>query len=127
LVYNVGRIILTKRTKKESKMNTSSQVFEQSIRKVKKAVLQAFEDEDVSIILFGSRARGNAHHTSDIDIGILLPGNYGRKKLTALRAELEDMNIPYTVDLVDLSVVSEEFRKQVLDEGEVWKDSTSLK
>ncbi|WP_407355119.1 type VII toxin-antitoxin system MntA family adenylyltransferase antitoxin [Methanolobus sp. WCC5] len=108
-------------------MNTSSQVFEQSIRKVKKAVLQAFEDEDVSIILFGSRARGNAHHTSDIDIGILLPGNYGRKKLTALRAELEDMNIPYTVDLVDLSVVSEEFRKQVLDEGEVWKDSTSLK
>lgn len=108
-------------------MTAYSQVFEQSIRKVKKAVLHAFEDEDVSIILFGSRARGNAHQTSDIDIGILHNGSYDRKRLTALRTELEEMNIPYTVDLVDLSVVSQEFRQKVFDEGEVWKGSTSLK
>ena len=108
-------------------MNNSPSIFETSIRKVKVAVLQAFEDEDVKIVLFGSRARGNAHCTSDIDIGILAHSSYDRKKITALRADLEEMNIPYTVDLVDLSAVSEEFRKKVLDEGDIWKDSTSCK
>ncbi|MDK2825235.1 hypothetical protein SAMN04488589_2136 [Methanolobus vulcani] len=102
-----------------------SEVFETSIQKVKAAVLQAFENEDVKIFLFGSRAKGNAHSTSDIDIGILPSGFFDRKKLTALRAELEEMNIPYTVDLVDLSTVSEDFRQQVLNEGEVWKGKGS--
>ncbi|SFM70424.1 type VII toxin-antitoxin system MntA family adenylyltransferase antitoxin [Methanolobus profundi] len=104
-----------------------SQVFETSIRKVKAAVLQTFEDDDVKIVLFGSRARGNAHCTSDIDIGILPQDSCDRKKITALRADLEEMNIPYTVDLVDLSTVSGDFRQKVLDEGEVWKDSISCK
>jgi hypothetical protein len=36
------------------------------------------------------------------------------------------MNIPYTVDLVDLSTVSEDFRQQVLNEGEVWKGKGSV-
>lgn len=105
-------------------MPGNSKIFEMSIRKVKTSVLKAFENEDVRIILFGSRARGNAHCTSDIDIGILPCDDYDRKKLTALRVEFEEMNIPYTVDLVDLSAVSEDFRKKVLDEGEVWKDNT---
>ncbi|WMW21634.1 nucleotidyltransferase domain-containing protein [Methanolobus mangrovi] len=104
-----------------------SEVFEKSIRKVKAEVLEAFQNEDVRIVLFGSRARGNAHCTSDIDIGILPLGKYDRKKLTALRAKFEEMNIPYTVDLVDLSTVSGEFRQKVLDEGEVWKDTTNCK
>ncbi|MBN2110409.1 MAG: nucleotidyltransferase domain-containing protein [Methanosarcinaceae archaeon] len=108
-------------------MPDKSQIFEQSLLKVKAAILKAFEAEDVRIVLFGSRARGNAHRTSDIDIGILPYGKYDRKKITALRAELEEMNIPYNVDLVDLSAVSEDFRQQVLDEGEVWKESTSCK
>lgn len=108
-------------------MKSTSSVFEASIRKVKAAVVQAFKGEDVRIILFGSRARGNAHCTSDIDIGILPSGKCDRKKITALRADLEEMNIPYTVDLVDLSIVSEDFRQKVLDEGEVWKDSLNCK
>jgi Nucleotidyltransferase domain. len=108
-------------------MNHLSSVFENSIRKVKAEVLEAFQNEDVRIVLFGSRARGNAHCTSDIDIGVLPLGKYDRKKLTALRAKFEEMNIPYTVDLVDLSTVSGEFRQKVLDEGEVWKDSTKCK
>ncbi|WP_321429912.1 nucleotidyltransferase domain-containing protein [uncultured Methanolobus sp.] len=103
-----------------------SSVFETSIQKVKAAVLQAFENDDVSIFLFGSRARGNAHSTSDIDIGVLPSGCFDRKKITALRAELEEMNIPYTVDLVDLSTVTEDFRQQVLNEGEIWKGKGSI-
>ena len=107
-------------------MPESSEVFDISLKKVKKAVLQAFENEDIKIFLFGSRARGNAHSTSDIDIGIMPSGSFDRKKITALRAELEEMNIPYSVDLVDLSTVSEDFRQQVLNEGEVWKEKGSV-
>nr|WP_321497040.1 nucleotidyltransferase domain-containing protein [uncultured Methanolobus sp.] len=106
-------------------MPESSEVFDISLKKVKTAVLQAFENEDINIFLFGSRARGNAHSTSDIDIGIMPSGSFDRKKITALRAELEEMNIPYSVDLVDLSTVSEDFRQQVLNEGEVWKEKGS--
>jgi predicted nucleotidyltransferase len=103
-------------------------VFETSIRKVKAAVLRAFaDDNDVRIVLFGSRARGNAHCTSDIDIGILPQDRCDRKKITLLREELEEMNIPYNVDLVDLSTVSMDFRQKVLDEGEVWKESINWK
>ncbi|MBP1909623.1 type VII toxin-antitoxin system MntA family adenylyltransferase antitoxin [Methanolobus bombayensis] len=105
--------------------HVSSSVFKTSIQKVKAAVLQAFENEDVQIFLFGSRAKGNAHRTSDIDIGILPTGCFDRKIITALRAELEEMNIPYNVDLVDLSTVSEDFRQQVLNEGEIWKGKGS--
>ncbi len=108
-------------------MSDSTEVFEQSIKNVKTAVLKAFEDDDVKIVMFGSRARGNAHSTSDIDIGILPLGEYDRSKLPILRTELEDMNIPYTVDLVDLSEVSGEFRQKVLDEGEILDRSYKLK
>lgn len=106
-------------------MHDSSEVFEVSIKKVRAAVLKAFEHDDVMVILFGSRARGNAHSTSDIDIGILASGKCDRKKVASLKTELEDMNVPYTVDLVDLSVVSDDFRQKVLAEGEVWKENTS--
>lgn len=106
-------------------MNNSSSVFDQSLRKVKHAVLKAFENDNVMIVLFGSRARGNAHRTSDIDIGILPSDEYDRDKIASLRAEFEEMNIPYTVDLVNLSGVSGDFRQKVLAEGEIWKESTN--
>ncbi|MEZ5335666.1 MAG: nucleotidyltransferase domain-containing protein [Methanolobus sp.] len=108
-------------------MHEKSEVLEVSIRKVKKAVIKAFEHDDVLIVLFGSRARGNAHSTSDIDIGILPSGKCDRKKVAALKEEFEEMNIPYTVDLVNLATVSDDFRQKVLAEGDIWKESTNLK
>jgi hypothetical protein len=36
--------------------------------------------------------------------------------------KIENSNIPYKVDVVDLSQVSESFRKQILKEGKIlWK------
>ncbi|MDW7732622.1 MAG: nucleotidyltransferase domain-containing protein [Methanolobus sp.] len=103
-------------------MPENSSVFESSLKQVKEAVLEAFAYEDVRVILFGSRARGDSGRTSDIDVGILPRGPYNRRKLTVLREKLEDMNIPYTVDVVDISEVSDDFRRKVLEEGIVWKN-----
>ena len=104
-------------------MHEESEVLEVSIQKVKKAVLKSFEHDNVLIVLFGSRARGNAHRTSDIDVGILPYGECDRRKVAALRAEFEEMNIPYTVDLVNLADVPDDFRQKVLAEGAIWKES----
>jgi hypothetical protein len=43
-------------------------------------------------------------------------------RITAFRDAVEEMNIPYKVDIVDFSEVSSTFVKQALKEGQVWKD-----
>lgn len=96
-------------------------VYENCCKMVKSLILDIFKDEKVAIVLFGSRAKGNFYDTSDIDIGILPENGYDKKKLTITREKLEKLNIPYKVDIVDLSEVSEKFKKNVLKTGEIWK------
>jgi hypothetical protein len=103
-------------------MPENSSVFENSLRQLKETVIETFSDEDVYVILFGSRARGDFSHTSDIDVGILPRRPYNRKKLTLLREKIDDLNIPYSVDVVDISNVSDAFREKVMEEGIVWKN-----
>ena len=96
--------------------------YQTSLSQVKEIVLDAFKDEDVKVILFGSAARGDAHRFSDIDIAILPKTKYNKTKVILLKEEIENLNIPYSVDLVDISKVSSAFREKVLREGEIWKN-----
>ncbi len=98
-----------------------SDIYEESLKQVKKTVLDALRGEDVMIILFGSRARGDYSRRSDIDIGILPKNEYSKKKLILLKEKLEEMNIPYKVEVVNLSKVSKVFREKALKEGVLWK------
>ncbi len=95
------------RTKKHHR---NSVVKNNYLEKLKEAVSLFLKDEEVKVVLFGSRARGDAETTSDIDLGIL-PGN-----------GFDELNIPYKVEIVDFSTVSAEFKKITLQEAEVWKD-----
>ncbi|SNQ60102.1 type VII toxin-antitoxin system MntA family adenylyltransferase antitoxin [Candidatus Methanoperedens nitratireducens] len=99
----------------------SESIYEKSLERLKSVVLDTLRGEDVMIILFGSRARGDFDRRSDIDIGIVPKKKYDKKKLILLKEKLEDMNIPYKIDLVDISKVSEVFRDKVLKEGKIWK------
>ena len=96
-------------------------IYRKSLEQIKSVILDAFRDDDIRIILFGSRARGDYNRRSDIDIGILPRKKYNYKKLIFLKEKLENINIPYKVDIVDISKVSEIFRKKALKEGEIWK------
>ena len=88
------------------------QVFSARYREAK------FECE---IYLFGSRATNRYHDASDFDIGILASRDISRE-LGIAGERLEDSNIPFTVDLVDLSATSEEFARRVQQEGILlWK------
>ena len=96
-------------------------VYEKALKQLENMVKDAFKDSAVNIVLFGSRARGDYLKTSDIDIGILPRDKINRKKLILLREKVENSNIPYKVEVVDLSQASREFTEKALREGILWK------
>ncbi len=103
-------------------MKTKSEsIYEKSLERIKAVVLDSLRGEDVMILLFGSRARGDFDSRSDIDIGIMPKKKYDQKKLILLKEKLENMNIPYKIDIVNISKVSDVFREKVLKEGKIWK------
>ncbi|HET8687193.1 MAG TPA: nucleotidyltransferase domain-containing protein [Methanosarcina sp.] len=102
-------------------MSSLSPIYQKSIQDLKSLVFETLKEENVTIILFGSRARGDFSRVSDIDIGVLPGKNFDRRKLVFLKERIENLNIPYKVDLVDLSRVSEVFKEKALREGIVWK------
>lgn len=76
--------------------------------------------DEYLVFLFGSRAAHNNHDRSDIDVGV-----WGKKPLPALtRAMLEEeigeSRIPFRVDIVDFSRVAEQFKKEALQNIEIW-------
>ncbi len=93
-----------------------------SLKKLKEVLLSFLKGEDVKVVLFGSRARGDFVSTSDIDVGIIIGESVDRKKIILLREYIEELNIPYKVEIVDFSMVSEEFKQMALKEAVVWKD-----
>jgi hypothetical protein len=92
------------------------------INKLKEVFLEFFKEEDVKVVLFGSRARGKFVNTSDVDVGVILDNGVDRKKLILLREYIDELNIPYKVEIVDFSTVSDDFKKMALKEAVVWKD-----
>ncbi|AKB83865.1 hypothetical protein MSBR3_3287 [Methanosarcina barkeri 3] len=102
-------------------MSNLTPIYQKSIRDLKSLLIEFFKEENVIVILFGSRARGDYSRVSDIDIGILPKNRLDRKKLVLLKEKIDNLNFPYTVDVVDLSKVSEVFREKALREGIVWK------
>jgi len=101
-----------------------NKIYEDSLKMLIKIIESVINEKGVVVYLFGSRATGKATSTSDIDIGILYTKDTNlSKKLTILREMIENSNIPYLVDVVDLSKVSESFREKVLKEGKIiWKN-----
>ncbi|GAB4580910.1 MAG: nucleotidyltransferase domain-containing protein [Anaerolineales bacterium] len=88
----------------------------------RRIVLDRLVNFAAKVYLFGSQARGQAGRISDIDIAVLplepIPGWI----FSEIREALEESNILYPVELVDLSETDERFRKRVFEEGIVWKE-----
>ena len=51
-------------------MISPTPIYQKSIRNLKSLVIELFKEENVILIFFGSRARGDHSRVSDIDIGI---------------------------------------------------------
>lgn len=92
------------------------------ILKLKKMVIDLFKYDRVKIVLFGSRARRENYISSDIDIGIIPYGEFEGEKITLLKEKIENLNIPYKVEIVNFTEVSKEFKQEALKNVVIWKD-----
>jgi uncharacterized protein len=73
------------------------------------------------IILFGSRARKDNTPQSDIDIALDIGKKIDNLVLSTIKELVEESSIPFTVDVLDLSNVSEELRTNIIKDGVVWR------
>jgi predicted nucleotidyltransferase len=94
---------------------------ERAIEKLRRIVLDALGEHRAEVYLFGSHARGEVRHASDIDIGILPKDQLPDVFFANLADVIEESTIPYEVDLVDLRTVSSGFREQVFRSGIKWR------
>lgn len=63
------------------------------------------------LFIFGSRAKGTNRKYSDIDLGVEGKNKLTAKEYLALTTTLEDSDLPYKVDVVDFSSVTDRFNK----------------
>jgi len=87
---------------------------------VRRIVLRHLEGRQARVYLFGSWARGEACRVSDIDVAILPAEPLPPGLLPDIEEALENSLSLYPVELVDLTTVSEDFRRRVLAEGLSW-------
>ena len=92
------------------------------LAEAQRIVLSRLHGYRADVFLFGSRATGEGGRFSDIDIGILPQEPLPPGLFAELREALEESAILYTVDVVDLSEVSDAFRRRVLREGVQWSE-----
>ena len=92
------------------------------IEKLKELTLASLEGEKVKVVLFGSRARQDHRRASDVDIGLIPYGSLDKKKLVLLKDKIEELNIPYKVEIVDFSQASSDFKKEAMKGAVIWKD-----
>jgi predicted nucleotidyltransferase len=92
-----------------------------SLERVRAIVLGVLGAEDVRVYLFGSCASGSLRRSSDIDVAVEPRRRLAPASLAILRERLEDSDIPYDVDVIDLTSASPEFSRRVRREGILWK------
>jgi len=90
------------------------------LQQIKDIVLSSMASQDVQIYLFGSWARGEQKQSSDVDIAIESKENIA-SSICSLREKLEESNIPYRIDLVDMQFASKILLQKIRQEGILWK------
>lgn len=99
-------------------MQSQSQI-DQDLAEVRRIVLSHIGGR-ARVFLYGSRARGTATRTSDIDVGIVPDQPLPPGLLSDMREALEESTIPYPVEVVDLSRTDSQFRDRVLKDAIEW-------
>ncbi len=91
-------------------------------KELKRVILDFFREDKIKVVLFGSRARESNYISSDVDIGIIPMEELDFKRIALLNERIEELNIPYKIEIVNLSETSCDFRDKVLKEAIIWKD-----
>ncbi len=82
---------------------------------------------DREVVAFGSRAKGTARATSDLDLAILGDEPLGVAMLGTLQDDFSESDIPYKIDIVDWATCSEEFRGIIEKDGEMVQRARAIR
>jgi predicted nucleotidyltransferase len=91
---------------------------------VKRMIQEVLERNDKllkghCIVLFGSRARGDARRNSDFDIGVVGENSLPLSIFFEMEDQLKALPTLYKIDWVDLNKASHRLKEQALKEAEV--------
>ena len=73
------------------------------------------------IILYGSRARGDARAGADIDIALDIGGKIESLVMSRIMEDVEKSNLPISFDIVDFYAISVKMQQEILKDGVVWQ------
>jgi type I restriction enzyme S subunit len=72
---------------------------------------------DAQILLFGSRARGDAEQTSDFDFAIDAGSKIPLDVIARIEGEIEELHTLKSIDIVDLNRANPAFKTIILKTG----------
>jgi predicted nucleotidyltransferase len=76
---------------------------------------------NAKVILYGSRARQDAHEGSDIDIALDTNKKIDSLIISMIIGDVEESNLPISFDIVDFHAVSKQLQDEILKDGIIWK------
>ena len=89
---------------------------------IKSVLMRTLQRRSCQVYLFGSRAAGTAQPMSDFDVAVLADEDISRE-LSLAREVLEESNIPFKVDVVDLRLTAPAFSAEAQTQGVLlWKN-----
>ena len=90
---------------------------------IKKEIIRIFKEKmkvpHYRVLIFGSRASGQAEERSDIDIGVDSNTSIAYSTLSEIEEMLEKIPVLQKIDVVDFSEINERFRQVALRKIEV--------
>lgn len=81
---------------------------------IRDIIFQFINPNEYQVFIFGSRATGKAKKFSDYDIGIEGKKPIAWETMALVKEMFEESDLPFKVDLVDFSLVSDKFRETAL-------------
>ena len=67
----------------------------------------------IEVRVFGSRVNGNAKPYSDLDIALITSESLSPSAMAQLKAEFSESNLPFKVDVLDWTSISESFKELI--------------
>jgi uncharacterized protein len=86
----------------------------------KEIVCHYIDTSKYKVFVFGSRARGNHHRFSDLDIGIMGEKPLPISVIGELEDKLHESRIPYKVEVVDFATADEAFKNEAMKKVIWW-------
>lgn len=82
---------------------------------IKEKINYFFQNENIKVYLYGSRARGDNHNKSDYDFAFSIPNNLNDSNfLLSIKDDAPTLN---GIDAVNLSKVNKELKENILNGG----------